>query len=167
MELSSFRNTLALDRQGNCCGTGSLGQCTSHCETFFRICLLEYLRDIPSDVENTRSCTFGEEITPVLGDNTFDIPSGPSEENNFVNPLKIQLDFDWPVSVNTSYINVKRVFQHRHDFMVLSEYSSKRMQIISKRNANESADCRLFTIHVVINGNGANMLLITPPPWFK
>ncbi|XP_038056560.1 delta-like protein 1 isoform X1 [Patiria miniata] len=125
LELSSFRNTLAADSQGNCCGTGSPGQCTAQCETFFRICLLEYMRDIPSDVENTQACTFGEEITPVLGDNTFDIPTGPSEENNFVNPLKVQLNFAWPGTFTL-------IIQAFHDVTSLGPAPGSERQVLTR-----------------------------------
>lgn len=97
LQLSSFTNDQAVDSNGQCCnGVGSIGQCTTPCETFFRICLLQYMRDIPTDQV---TCTYGSIITPVLGDNTFPIPIGPKPEENFVNPLRFDFMFDWPVSV--------------------------------------------------------------------
>ncbi len=100
MELSKFTNDQAVDTEGQCCsGTGLGGECTTPCETFFRICLLHFMRDIPTDQVQ---CTYGSIITPVLGENTFVIPSGPKPEENFINPLGIPLRFDWPVSVRVA-----------------------------------------------------------------
>lgn len=97
LQLSSFTNDQAVDAQEQCCdGSGLVGECstTTPCDTFFRICLLNFMRDIPMD----QQCTFGSIITPVLGENSFLIPNGPMPEENFYNPLRIDFRFDWPVS---------------------------------------------------------------------
>ncbi|XP_033627827.1 delta-like protein 1 [Asterias rubens] len=160
LELSSFTNALALDTEGNCCRSGSDGECTT-CETFFRICLLEYMRDIPSDVENTQACTFGEKITPVLGDNSFNIPKGLAEENNFVNPLKVPLNFAWPGTFTL-------IVQAFHDVTSLGPQEGSERQLLTRvafqqflnvserwtnRTHTEESQELAFSYRVVCNDN--------------
>ncbi|XP_013393696.1 delta-like protein D isoform X2 [Lingula anatina] len=92
LDLLSFKNQQGVNANNNCCNgrklAGSMGPCSQSCRTFFRICLKHYQVHISTDSQ----CTFGEIITPVLGNNSF-IPRHSAE---FHNPSRFPFDFSWP-----------------------------------------------------------------------
>ena len=86
IRLKKFHNSRAYDINGNCCeGLKTHGQCQGNCNTKFRVCLKHFQNQI--DIHG--GCTFGEEITPILGSNNLTI-SRP--------PIKFDINFKWPVS---------------------------------------------------------------------
>jgi hypothetical protein len=92
LRLKKFRNFHASDIDGNCCQpqerTASI--CSGRCDTKFRVCLKHFQKDVV-----TTGCTFGEEITPVLGANNLTI-NRPT--------IKFDINFKWPVGL-TRYTN--------------------------------------------------------------
>lgn len=85
IRLTKFMNKLGKDSNGHCCDgyrTHS-GKCSGVCATKFRICLKHY----QATIDPKHECTFGERVTPVLGNN-----------NVFVRAQTITfpLDFKWP-----------------------------------------------------------------------
>lgn len=121
LQLSSFTNDQAVDAQEQCCDGSGLGECSTPCDTFFRICLLNFMRDIPMD----QQCTFGSIITPVLGENSFLIPNGPMPEENFYNPLRIDFRFDWPGSFSL-------VIEAYHDVQHTGPFEGSERTLISR-----------------------------------
>ncbi|XP_072170703.1 uncharacterized protein [Diadema setosum] len=93
LRLNSFSNDRAVDFSGQCCGnttsSGSTYQCVGPCRTFFSLCLLQFLRDIPDELPPGQ-CTlsnFDYEFTSILGENSFDVPNGL---------ISVSFDIDWP-----------------------------------------------------------------------
>ncbi len=87
LRLRSFSNAGARDDAGACCDDGGFpavtsGACLGACRTRFRVCLKHYQKVVDPEEE----CTFGESVTPVMGNNVanFDVIAFP-------------LDFKWPV----------------------------------------------------------------------
>ena len=78
-------NKLGKDSQGHCCDgyKTSSGKCSGACSTSFRVCLKHY----QTTIDPIHECTFGEEVTPVLGDNNVYMTSSP---------IEFGLDFKWP-----------------------------------------------------------------------
>ena len=91
IRLKKFHNVRAHDVNGNCCEgvRQSNGHCSGHCNTKFRVCLKHY----QNQIDLNQGCTFGEEITTILGSNNLTI-SRP--------PIKFDINFKWPVS---NYVN--------------------------------------------------------------
>lgn len=85
LKLKSFMNKLGKDVHGHCCDgfKTSSGKCSGTCSTQFRICLKHY----QATIDPSHECTFGEEITPVLGSNSIYMAS-PA--------IEFALDFKWP-----------------------------------------------------------------------
>lgn len=90
LRLNSFTNAQAVDITGHCCGNtttdGNTNECVGPCRTFFSVCLLHFLHQIPEQPIPAQ-CTFGHRITSVLGENSFEIHDGL---------LQISYDIDWP-----------------------------------------------------------------------
>ena len=86
LRLKSFMNKLGKDSNNRCCEgfRTSSGKCSNSCSTKFRVCLKHY----QATIDPNHECTFGEEITPVLGLNS--IQSSRDE------PIEFALDFKWP-----------------------------------------------------------------------
>ena len=86
LRLKEFRNFYASDIEGNCCQPQDRfgGSCIGRCNTKFRICLKHYQKEVALG----QGCTFGEEITPVLGSNNLTIHRPP---------IKFDINFKWPV----------------------------------------------------------------------
>ena len=86
LRLKEFRNFYANDIDGNCCQPQDRfgSSCVGRCDTKFRICLKHYQKEVALG----QGCTFGEEITPVLGSNNLTIHRPP---------IKFDINFKWPV----------------------------------------------------------------------
>ena len=85
IRLKKFHNSEAKDINRNCCeGLKTHGQCGGMCRTKFRVCLKHY----QNQIDLHQGCTFGEEITPVLGANNLTISRSP---------IKFDINFKWPV----------------------------------------------------------------------
>ena len=104
LRLKSFENAFGRDSDGNCCDGTSDGAvvlrghaCPGQCRTRFRVCLKHYQVVVDPEEE----CTFGEALTPVVGNNVanFDVVEFP-------------LDFKWPVrtkhTVSPSFFYLER-----------------------------------------------------------
>ncbi|XP_078001352.1 uncharacterized protein LOC144453853 [Glandiceps talaboti] len=91
LKLISFANDHGRNESGQCCsGSTSSDNCESPCRTFFRVCLKHFQAEISYDSD----CLYGEVETPVLGNNTFEIPISDTEP--FTNPIQMPIDFSWP-----------------------------------------------------------------------
>ena len=107
LELKRYLNFKGRDNNGACC-SGYLrrnGSCSEMCNTKFRVCLKVYQEVI----DYKANCTFGEVITPVLGNNEIDFQNPLTQ---FENPVQFSLDA-WQVSreneVNFLNLNVQRI----------------------------------------------------------
>ena len=78
-------NKLGKDSNNRCCAgfRTSSGKCSESCSTKFRVCLKHY----QATIDPAHECTFGEEITPVLGSNSIFMSEAP---------IEFALDFKWP-----------------------------------------------------------------------
>lgn len=96
LRLKSFRNDRGRDNVGVCCSGRSdpkTGKCIGTCKTRFRVCLKNY----QATIDPNSRCTFGDVVTPVLGDNTVNLTN--QQPDGFVNPIRFPFEFTWPVSV--------------------------------------------------------------------
>ena len=90
LRLKKFHNNAQKDATGRCCsGLTPPGPCTGVCDTKFRVCLKHYM----AQVDFMSSCTFGEQITGVVGSNNLNVDLAP---------IQFDIDFKWPVSVYLS-----------------------------------------------------------------
>ena len=86
IRLKKFHNSRGEDVNGKCCqDQAGSGHCRGECNTKFRVCLKHY----QNQIDLQQGCTFGEEITAVLGSNNLEI-SRP--------PIRFDINFKWPVS---------------------------------------------------------------------
>ena len=87
LRLKKFVNNFGKDAQGHCCSgyRNRAMECTGTCKTRFRVCLKHY----QVEVSPNPPCTFGDQMTPVLGENTMDL-----QDTAFRFPFEIS----WPVS---------------------------------------------------------------------
>lgn len=102
LRLKYFRNDNGRDNTGACCSGRSdsvTGKCIGTCKTRFRVCLKHY----QAKIDTTSQCTFGDVMTPVLGENTINMTS-QSQQIGFVNPIQFPFDFAWPVSYTLLYL---------------------------------------------------------------
>nr|CAD7569326.1 unnamed protein product [Timema californicum] len=93
LRLKSFVNDYGKDSVGQCCSgeppaPGS-GLCSGPCRTRFRVCLKHY----QAQIDTTSPCTFGDVMTPVLGENSVHLTG-----DSFDNLIRFPFDFTWPVS---------------------------------------------------------------------
>ncbi|KAK6641100.1 hypothetical protein RUM44_012802 [Polyplax serrata] len=96
LRLKSFTNDYGKDNKGNCCSGESpspTGECSGPCRTQFRICLKHY----QALIDMNSPCTFGDVVTPVLGENSLTIRDSRKEE--FKNPITFKFDFTWPWTI--------------------------------------------------------------------
>jgi hypothetical protein len=84
LKLQSFLNLHGKDAQGHCCEgyRTARGKCSGRCSTKFRVCLKHY----QANIDPSNECTFGEFVTPVLGNNVANY-----------DPIRFPIDFKWPV----------------------------------------------------------------------
>ena len=73
LELNHFVNHKGHDNTGHCCSgdPDSRGMCSEKCSMKFRLCLNVYQQVI----DYRSPCTFGETLTPILGNNEIDFKS--------------------------------------------------------------------------------------------
>ncbi|NP_001158418.1 delta protein precursor [Saccoglossus kowalevskii] len=92
LRLASFSNDQGRNVSGQCCSVSSTSSdtCGSPCRTFFRVCLKHYQAHVSTDDD----CIYGEVETPILGNNTFEIPL--SDMETFINPIRLPFTFRWP-----------------------------------------------------------------------
>lgn len=87
---------MGIDNVGACCSgrmDSHTKQCIGTCKTRFRVCLKHY----QAKIDTTSPCTFGDVVTPVLGENTINLTT-QSHQMGFINPIRFPFDFTWPVS---------------------------------------------------------------------
>lgn len=96
LRLKQFSNDAGKDNVGACCSGRSdkYGNCIGTCRTRFRVCLKHY----QAKIDHTSPCTFGDVVTPVLGDNSVNLTGRTTQQLGFVNPIRFPFDFTWPVS---------------------------------------------------------------------
>lgn len=92
-------------RNGSCCdgkharSYGSL-RCLDPCDTFVKLCVKQY----GATHTAIGPCRFGSMSTPVLGENSFDIPvvtnKTMKDGKKFSNPIVMPFTFSWMVSTN-------------------------------------------------------------------
>ncbi|XP_076306305.1 uncharacterized protein LOC143222954 [Tachypleus tridentatus] len=92
LRLSSFTNNYGRDFEGNCCSgyRSTQGSCSSVCRTYFRVCLKHY----QATIDPNPPCTFGEVVTPVLGNNSVHLLD--KKIHGFNNPIRFAFSFSWP-----------------------------------------------------------------------
>ncbi|KAJ8686511.1 hypothetical protein QAD02_022305 [Eretmocerus hayati] len=92
LRLKSFANENGKDSLGRCCSGGQAlanGECPGLCRTRFRVCLKQY----QANIDTTTPCTYGDVVTPVLGDNVLNLTASGA---TFANPIRFPFDFTWP-----------------------------------------------------------------------
>lgn len=90
------------DKDGLCCSgkiDPATNQCSGTCKTRFRVCLKNY----QAKIDMTSPCTFGDVMTPVVGENSMNL-TALTENMDFVNPIRFPFDFTWPVSTISFYL---------------------------------------------------------------
>lgn len=94
LRLKSFVNEYGKDSLGKCCsGSASrTGECSGVCKTRFRVCLKQY----QVKIDTTSPCTYGDVVTPVLGENVLNLSANALP--SFSNPIRFPFEFTWPVS---------------------------------------------------------------------
>lgn len=127
LRLKSFVNENGKDSAGHCCSGERTGACSAPCRTRFRVCLKHY----QAKIDTTSPCTFGDVITPVLGDNTVN-PEHTKLEG-FNNPIRFNFDFTWPVSI----------FYHTVDEVRPSVYFRSSRKVFSFLT-EEQCSCRML-----------------------
>ncbi|RZF37179.1 hypothetical protein LSTR_LSTR009704 [Laodelphax striatellus] len=90
LRLKSFTNEHGRDSVGQCCSGERTEPCRGPCKTRFRVCLKHY----QVKIDTTSPCTFGDVITPVLGDNSVHLAN--ANPHGFNNPIRFPFDFAWP-----------------------------------------------------------------------
>lgn len=102
LRLKSFINENGKDHLGQCCGGERHGRCTTPCHTRFRVCLKHF----QNTIDTTSACTFGDVMTPVLGENNVHLGDSATNVPGFSNPIRFPFDFSWPVSCQKiSYVH--------------------------------------------------------------
>ncbi|XP_058796227.1 neurogenic locus protein delta isoform X2 [Phymastichus coffea] len=89
LRLKSFANENGKDSLGKCCSgqaSTAQGRCTGVCRTRFRVCLKQY----QVNIDTTTPCTYGDVVTPVLGENSL------TSASNLTSPIRFPFDFTWP-----------------------------------------------------------------------
>lgn len=92
LRLKSFINENGKDHLGQCCGGERNGRCTAPCRTRFRVCLKHF----QNTIDTTSACTFGDVMTPVLGENNIHLGDSATNVPGFSNPIRFPFDFSWP-----------------------------------------------------------------------
>lgn len=104
LRLKYFKNDYGRDSEGHCCSGQSdaaSGKCIGGCKTRFRVCLKHY----QAKIDTTSQCTYGDVVTPILGENSVNLTDSASLQNKeFLNPIQFAFNFAWPVSVHFSDI---------------------------------------------------------------
>lgn len=102
LRLKEFSNPGGLTDIGDCCEGSKISsdRCAGQCSTRFRVCLKHYQTQVHHD-----ECTFGEELTNVLGHNDFHIAEPP---------IQFDINFKWPVSVSLA-----KIFPHLFHIITL------------------------------------------------
>ncbi|XP_044581499.1 neurogenic locus protein delta [Cotesia glomerata] len=95
LRLKSFINEYGKDNTGKCCSgmtSKTSNECIGTCQTRFRICLKQY----QAKIDTTTPCTYGDEVTPVLGGNVVNLSPDVSTPRGFTNPIRFFFNFSWP-----------------------------------------------------------------------
>ncbi|XP_043490270.1 neurogenic locus protein delta-like [Polistes fuscatus] len=93
LRLKSFVNEYGKDSLGKCCSgtTSRTGECSGACKTRFRVCLKQY----QVKIDTTTPCTYGDVVTPVLGENIVNLSPNVALPS-FTNPIRFPFEFTWP-----------------------------------------------------------------------
>ncbi|XP_055903540.1 neurogenic locus protein delta [Eupeodes corollae] len=95
LRLKYFNNDNGRDHEGQCCSgqSDASGKCIGTCKTRFRVCLKHY----QAKIDTTSQCTFGDVITPILGENSVNLTNIQSQKKmDFTNPIQFAFNFAWP-----------------------------------------------------------------------
>ena len=103
VRLIEIKNIEGVKSDGSCCDgrlskiQGSDRCSPNNCDTFFRICLQHYQKE----VQENGGCTLGNYTTPVLGKDSFHIRDTISNITSpgFRNPISMHFKFWWLVSL--------------------------------------------------------------------
>ncbi|CAG5106432.1 Similar to Dl: Neurogenic locus protein delta (Drosophila melanogaster) [Cotesia congregata] len=96
LRLKSFINEYGKDNTGKCCSgmtSKTSNECIGTCQTRFRICLKQY----QAKIDTTTPCTYGDEVTPILGGNVVNLSPDVSTPRGFTNPIRFFFNFSWPI----------------------------------------------------------------------
>lgn len=138
------------DKDGLCCSgkiDPATNQCSGTCKTRFRVCLKNY----QAKIDMTSPCTFGDVMTPVVGENSMNL-TALTENMDFVNPIRFPFDFTWPVSTAIVYINM--VFWNGKWF-----WDSKHRKLIQQHRQKRclALICDSFEMDNAIIANNSNI----------
>ncbi|XP_001360022.4 neurogenic locus protein delta [Drosophila persimilis] len=96
LRLKYFSNEHGRDNEGRCCSgetDAATGKCLGTCKTRFRVCLKHY----QATIDTTSQCTYGDVVTPILGENSVNLTDVQRFQNKgFSNPIQFPFQFSWP-----------------------------------------------------------------------
>ncbi|XP_037807824.1 neurogenic locus protein delta [Lucilia sericata] len=96
LRLKYFKNDYGRDSEGHCCSgqtDTATGRCIGGCKTRFRVCLKHY----QAKIDTTSQCTYGDVVTPILGENSVNLTDTQTLQNkDFSNPIQFAFNFAWP-----------------------------------------------------------------------
>ena len=121
LRLKSFLNEYGKDNLGKCCSgsTTRTGECSGVCKTRFRVCLKQY----QVKIDTTTPCTYGDVVTPVLGENIVNFNPNVALPS-FTNPIRFPFEFTWPVSNSLFLFIFHLIIYSSFQRKIFSEYSN-------------------------------------------
>ncbi|XP_066594062.1 neurogenic locus protein delta-like [Prorops nasuta] len=126
IRLKSFANEYGKDNLGKCCsgGVSRTGECSGVCKTRFRVCLKQY----QAKIDTSSPCTYGDVVTPVLGENVVNFTSNAALPS-FTNPIRFPFDFTWPGTftlIVEAYHDTENTTQHSAGRVLISRLATQR-----------------------------------------
>ncbi|XP_067663227.1 protein jagged-1-like isoform X1 [Haliotis asinina] len=92
VKIRALYNDRGQTADGNCCsGTRTTSSCSEECRIFVSVCLLHFQNPIPP----SPACTYGSEVTPVIGGNTIGV-GNELDDGPYI--IRVPLSFLWPES---------------------------------------------------------------------
>ncbi|XP_017761441.1 PREDICTED: neurogenic locus protein delta [Eufriesea mexicana] len=126
LRLKSFVNEYGKDSLGKCCsGSASkTGECSGVCKTKFRVCLKEY----QVKIDTTTECTYGDVVTPVLGENIVNFSPNVAMPS-FTNPIRFPFNFRWPGTFSLiveAYHDADNTTQHSAEKVLITRLTTQK-----------------------------------------
>lgn len=150
LRLKSFVNEYGKDSLGKCC-SGSVsrtGECSGVCKTSFRVCLKQY----QVNIDTTSACTYGDVVTPVLGENVVNLSANVAM-SSFTNPIRFPFEFTWPVSFSST---TRTRYEYRRDVgrqrdcrrVALRGFKGNDSRLRSRRDSIRDLNARRSTLKI-------------------
>ncbi|XP_076635331.1 neurogenic locus protein delta [Colletes latitarsis] len=126
LRLKSFVNEYGKDNLGKCCSgsTSKTGECSGVCKTRFRVCLKQY----QVKIDTTTPCTYGDVVTPVLGENIVNLSPNVAMPS-FTNPIRFPFEFTWPGTFSLiveAYHDADNTTDHSHEKVLITRLTTQK-----------------------------------------